>query len=408
MLHARSRLGEPINNFGLSYWAVVGLMVAVFASAATFVTTVKYAKKETVAGEVIPADGVDKLSPLRAGVVEKVWVKSNQAVSKGQPVFSISYDSILQNGQGFGGRLNDVSKTQILTAEQQGQSHKQQAIESAIQTENTIAGLKTSIDQYQQQKVLQAARVKILQQSLDAAEKLASQQYLSEYALGQRKDALLQGQQSLLQLDQNISQAESQIGQLKAQLASEKQAAAEADAAMRLTRAQMEEHDLSNLSTEGAQIVAPKTGQITNIQAREGDLVEPTQTLGLIVPNSSELQQEVTLWVPSRAIGFVQVGGKVRLMLDAFPYQTFGLAKGRVAEISTAPVNPNELPVPIDTREQMYKVMVSLDEDHLTAYGRTWRFLPGMRVTADLVLDEKSFLDWLLDPLQAARKRTAD
>jgi len=28
-----------------------------------------------------------------------------------------------------------------------------------------------------------------------------------------------------------------------------------------------------------------------------------------------------------------------------------------------------------------------------------------MRVTADLVLDEKSLLDWLLDPLLASKKR---
>ena len=159
---------------------------------------------------------------------------------------------------------------------------------------------------------------------------------------------------------------------------------------------------------QGGQVVALRDGQITNIQVKQGDFVGANQTLALIVPQSSVSRaQQVVLWVPSRAVGFVQPGHKVRLMFDAFPYQSFGAGSGRVADISLAPIMPNELPIPIETNEQMYKVLVTLDRDTLEAYGRSWPLRAGMRLSADLVLDEKSLLGWLFDPVTAMRKRAA-
>jgi membrane fusion protein len=94
-------------------------------------------------------------------------------------------------------------------------------------------------------------------------------------------------------------------------------------------------------------------------------------------------------------------------MFDAFPYATFGVGKGKVVALSGAPLNPHELPIPIETKEQMFRVLVALDQNHLNAYGRNWALSPGQRLSADLVLDERNLLDWLLDPLHATRQRMA-
>ena len=56
-------------------------------------------------------------------------------------------------------------------------------------------------------------------------------------------------------------------------------------------------------------------------------------------------------------------------------------------------------------REALYRVRVALLSSSQTAYGRDWPLSPGMRLTADLVLEDRSFLAWLLDPLLAAQKR---
>ncbi|HTM79919.1 HlyD family secretion protein [Asticcacaulis sp.] len=245
----------------------------------------------------------------------------------------------------------------------------------------------------------------MLQKDFEAASTLMEKQYISQVQLMQKRDALLQGRQALSQIDQSIAANHNQIEQLGATLRSSQSAGAEAEADLRLIQAQFDEKQISTHASDGAQVSATRAGEVTNIQVRVGEVVAGNQTMGLVVPDGIRSAQRAELWVPSRAVGFIRPGNTVRVMFDAFPYQTFGVGKGRVVDVSSAPLMPNELPIPLETKEQMYRVVVALDGDALTAYGRKRVLLPGMRLTADVVLDEKSFLDWLLDPLLAIRKR---
>lgn len=245
----------------------------------------------------------------------------------------------------------------------------------------------------------------LLQKDFEAASTLMEKQYISQVQLMQKRDALLQGRQALSQIDQSIAANHNRIEQLGAALRSSQSAGAEADADLRLIQAQFDEKQISTHASDGAQVSATRAGEVTNIQVRVGEVVAGNQTMGLVVPDGIRSAQRAELWVPSRAVGFIRPGNTVWVMFDAFPYQTFGVGKGRVVDVSSAPLMPNELPIPLETKEQMYRVVVALDGDALTAYGRKWVLLPGMRLTADVVLDEKSFLDWLLDPLLAIRKR---
>lgn len=123
----------------------------------------------------------------------------------------------------------------------------------------------------------------------------------------------------------------------------------------------------------------------------------------MVLPEGEGL--EADLWVPSRAAGFVQPGDPVRLMYDAFPYARFGVGRGVVKAVGRAPVAPNDLPVPIETKEGLYRVTGSLSRQDVAAYGKSWALAPGMRLNADLVLDERPMLAWLLDPVLAIKNR---
>ncbi len=172
--------------------------------------------------------------------------------------------------------------------------------------------------------------------------------------------------------------------------------------------AQMKEKHLNSEAAYSDHLTSPSDGVVTALQARTGGPVTPNQTLAIIVPTGKRTESnglEVELWAPSRAIGLVKPGTKVRIMYDAFPFQSFGAGHGVVREISLSPVMPNEMPIPVETREQLFRIRVTLDSATLAAYGRVWPLTAGMRLTADLVLEERSLLDWLLAPLLAARKR---
>ena len=78
-------------------------------------------------------------------------------------------------------------------------------------------------------------------------------------------------------------------------------------------------------------IRAPAAGRVSMLQATVGQFADPRRLQMEIVPNDSVLQAE--LFVPTRAIGFVQAGQKVRILYEAFPYQQFGTYSGRVLKI---------------------------------------------------------------------------
>jgi membrane fusion protein len=300
-----------------------------------------------------------------------------------------------------------VNSDQIRLAESESLAHQSQLQQSLLSLKAKLASARRGLPLLLSQRALQAERVELLQKNFDAISSLADKQFISQMQVSSRRDTLLQARQSLLQIDQSIENGQSQIAEAQAEITAGVFAIEQASSSAQAARAQLEERRLSNLSSQGGQITALASGNLTNVQVKPGDIVAANQTLALISPKSGGREKQVILWVPSRSIGFVEIGDKVRLMFDAFPYQTFGVGTGRVIEISTAPIMPEEVPVPIQAKEQMYKVTVDLDRSELEAYGRAWPLRAGMRLTADLVLDEKSLLDWLLDPLAAVRKRSA-
>jgi len=402
---SRNRIGSPVSNTGTASWIIASFMVSAFAAVVIFLALAQFSRKETVVGQVVPAEGVVRVASLRAGTVKSLIGASDVLVTKGQPLFSLSYDPVLEGGVGLADGINKANDEQIFLNDRQGDNKEQQIIQSQLELKAKLAGQRATIVQLQGQRELQDARIDLLQKNLGAIRPLQEKHIVAELEVREREDALLQAKQSRLQLEQNIEEAENLIPQLIAQLNGLQQSLEETGVATRASRSQLEARRLTDLAQQSGDIVAQITGRLTSVTVKPGDLVSPNRTLALIVPESTKHVQQVNLWVPSRSVGFVSRGDQVRLMFDAFPFQTFGVGKGRVREISMAPILPSDVPVPIDAKEQVYRVVVELDSDTLPAYGRLWPLTPGMRLSADLVLEKKSLLSWMFDPLNAVRRR---
>jgi membrane fusion protein len=111
------------------------------------------------------------------------------------------------------------------------------------------------------------------------------------------------------------------------------------------------------------------------------------------------------LYVPSRAIGFIAPGQRVRLLYDAFPYQRFGPSYGTVQSVSGSVLAPQEVTAAISLAEPVYRVLVTLEAQSIQAFGHPQRIQSGMSLTADIVLEQRSFAEFLLEPLLAMRGR---
>lgn len=89
----------------------------------------------------------------------------------------------------------------------------------------------------------------------------------------------------------------------------------------------------------------------------------------------------------------------MRLLYEAFPYQSFGVYGGTVSNISRTIVTQGDMAIPVTLAEPSYVVSVSLERTDVEAYGQSIPLQPDMLLSADIILDKRSLIEWLLEPL---------
>ena len=69
---------------------------------------------------------------------------------------------------------------------------------------------------------------------------------------------------------------------------------------------------------------------------------------------------------------------------------------------------PRQLAAPIAVDEPVYRIRVVPNSQAVAAFGERHPLQPGMSLTANVILDRRSFLAWLLTPLNAVLRRNSD
>lgn len=105
-----SRFGVPVKTIGVAGWVLTSFMLAIVFVAAFFLATANYARKETVIGTLTPTAGAQRLTAVRAGVVDEVLAREGQAVTAGTPLISLSFDSTVEGGEGLGALLQEAAR----------------------------------------------------------------------------------------------------------------------------------------------------------------------------------------------------------------------------------------------------------------------------------------------------------
>jgi membrane fusion protein len=152
-------------------------------------------------------------------------------------------------------------------------------------------------------------------------------------------------------------------------------------------------------------VTAPVSGRVAALPVMSGQTISTGSTIAVIVPEGSRIEAE--LLAPSRSIGFIKPGQEVNLILQAFPHQRFGTLAGTVRTVSSTVLAPNEVTIQgLDIKEPVFRIRVSLSRDSMQAYGENIALQPGMLVSAEVVFDRRSLLQWLFDPIYAVRGRS--
>ncbi|RLK56366.1 membrane fusion protein [Stenotrophomonas rhizophila] len=397
------RFGSPVQAPGVGMWLATGFVVALLGLAALFLVTTSFPRKETVAGALVPSRGLLPIISQRSGIVSNVHVEEGAKIRQGDPIVTVSVDSVSDTGESTGAtlsgmaeRLTQASVDRERATEASLESQGAGIRERMLGTTRQLAVLRDNVTLYKQQQT-------IAEKTVHDLGRLRADQLVSELQYRDAEVRVLNVRQSVAEVQTRIAQLEQEHEQMRHELGRLK---AESDANRATSLSDLlgarEKAINYKLGTQ-FNLVAQSAGQVTWLQAKPGATVTAGRTLGVMMPEGSQLFAE--LWVPSSAIAFLDVGTEVRLMYDAFPYQKFGVGHARIVKIARSPTSPEDLPADLQAVESQYRLLAALDDQQMQAYGKALALAPGMRLKADLVLEKRSLLDWLLEPLLAAKRR---
>lgn len=152
---------------------------------------------------------------------------------------------------------------------------------------------------------------------------------------------------------------------------------------------------------------APQAGVVKDLVTQtQGTVVAPGTVLLTLVPAGEELQADVL--VRNVDVGFVRVGQHARIKVATYPFQKYGIVEGSVVHVSpdasetaaSAGHRPAEGEDAAGTHT--YRARIGLGTQSLAFDGRLLPLVSGMQVEGEILLGERSLLEYLLAPVQRA------
>ena len=142
----------------------------------------------------------------------------------------------------------------------------------------------------------------------------------------------------------------------------------------------------------GHDVLSPIAGVVEQLQVHTvGGFVEAGQALLVVVPEDGVLEVEALL--ENKDIGFVEVGHRAEVKLDAFPYTKYGLLEGVVVDLSDDAIEDEQ-------RGLVYRVRVRLLESSVdVGDGKKVPLISGMSATVEIKTGERRVIEFFLSPL---------
>ncbi|WP_298622299.1 HlyD family efflux transporter periplasmic adaptor subunit [uncultured Zoogloea sp.] len=394
------QLAQPLSLRYVTAFVVVFICALIF-----LLVKGEYTRKERVTGITMVSAGTVRLTAPEAGVVTRRLVSDGDPVKAGQVLFELGQD-----------RRSDLGDTQRLVEDaleaQRNRIDKEIGLRVALANEGSGVlrqqreRLRSELQLLDAEIGLQSEQVAVARTLTEKLRPLFEERIVPEVQYQQQMSAYLEQRSRLETLKRSRVTLEGQLSQTVSQLRQEALRANSEETALERSGLANDQERFIRRGARLTRITATVDGVATAILLNTGQVVEAGASLGTLVPEGSAI--EVHLFVPSRAMGFVRPGQAVRLRYDAFPYQKFGQYKGVVTAVSAVNVPSRDLqghfPFLADKGETFFRLTVHPDDDYVKAYGKDVLLRPGLTLQADIDIESKPLISWILDPLLAVGK----
>jgi multidrug resistance efflux pump len=191
----------------------------------------------------------------------------------------------------------------------------------------------------------------------------------------------------------NLASTQITMNQLKQQIQEQKVLKSETES--KLLAALKEKYDnLVNQLRAWEQAFVLKTpiaGQVTFTNFWSvNQFVSSGNVVFTVVPgNEQKIIGKAT--VPLAGAGKVEIGQKVNIKLDNYPYMEFGLLEGKISNISMVPVSTE--------KGGYYTAEIELNNNLITNYKKELPFNQEMQGNAEIITKDRRLIERLVEPL---------
>jgi membrane fusion protein len=411
VLEARqaAAFGRVVLRPPLSFTAWCIAAAAISAALLALLVCGQYTKRTRIHGITVPSAGVVKLMASQPGLVLERYVDEGQPVEAGDALFVVWSERMTETAGASAGAhgavLEQLGRRRASLAEELERRARLFEQQEATLSRRRAA-LELEAEQLRAELATQAAREASAREQSARFDRLERQGFVSPQTAHQRRDELLEQTARGQALQRSLLGVRREIGVVAGELKQLPLRAAQQQAEVQRELSALQQDVVAAEAARKAVVTAPRPGIVTAIAAERGQQVGP-QPLATLLPSGSPM--EAHLFAPSRAIGFVERGQRVRVRFAAYPFQKFGQYDGEVVQVSRVALAPAELPPQLalpGPPESLYRVTVRLAAPHVMAYGQAQPLAAGMQLEADVMQDRRRLIEWVFEPLIALGRKT--
>jgi adhesin transport system membrane fusion protein len=397
------------------------LVLCLFVSLATWSTTMHLDMVAVAEGEVFPRGRVKKVQHFEGGIVEKIFVKDGDLVSKGDALIKLQLGAVRVNVFDLESQYRALSRKLLrLEAEEEGRvpdfgSAKTDLDRVFIDNEsaiyearvNQVRSTMTVFDQKIGQSIFSIdenkSRIRgirrsleLLHEQMDSVKRLYSERLVTKADYLELKnqitllDSQLQELESVeLRLfsvrDEAIEKKETEWSEIRKRWSEEKVKVTNNLA--RLDDQLKPARDIRRRET----IKSPVAGIVKNsVTTTIGGVVGAGAVLLEVVPNDGDLVVIAKLDPIDVASVKERMGAVIKL--SALNFLEYGTISGLVRRVAPDSTRENGNP-------PYYQVEIELDETVLRKNNQEFKIVPGMIVSVDIKTGEKSVLQYFIEPI---------
>lgn len=365
-------------------------------------------------GVVRPEGDVNKIQAEAGGRIVELFVEEGDKVQKGQMLMKledIEAREKIQKIKVEQGRLKKdmealrAKRTSLLDQldiEREKAELELKISQTEVKTREEVVSSREAAVRVAQ------AELRDFEHRLQSLEKLAEQNMVSRMKLEEARtaDEVAKAKFDQAEAQKRQAQRDIQSARMNMALTKKKVSIVLEESARRITEIENQitargkemeslESDLEIAKHElgNRKIVAPISGTVTWTGVkRVGDLVEPGAMLAHISPKESSIVVEA--YFPNREAGLLHKNQEVKLKYEAFPYQEYGMASGRILTISPDAEYQKDI-------GYVYRVTTSIDKRVLKGGTRDiGRIDLGMVAQVQAISRQKRLLSLLFHKLR--------